>query len=59
MTIKDPWLTVEEAARYAKCHVETIRSACRSRGIEAFRKGSRWKIRVSAVDAWIENPDVN
>ena len=49
-------LTVQAAARYAACHVETIRRAIRSRALRASQVGPTWRVAESDLKAWMSVP---
>jgi len=46
-------MTVEEAARRAACHVETIRRAIRVGRLHASRIGSRWRVSPDDLQTWM------
>jgi excisionase family DNA binding protein len=50
-----PWLTVEEAARRARCGVKTIYREVRARRLQAARIGGRRELRLLPewVDEWL------
>jgi excisionase family DNA binding protein len=51
----DEWMTVKEAARYARCHTETIRRAYWARQLRRTSFGVRSvRIRLSDLVAWLE-----
>ena len=49
------WLTVEEAARHAKCGTRSIYLAVRNGQLRAARLGGRRELRFTAgwIDAWL------
>ena len=49
-----PYLTVEEAARLARCNPKTIRRAFTSGSLRAFRPAHRVLLREDDVRAWVE-----
>jgi excisionase family DNA binding protein len=52
----DRWMTVAEAAAYARCHPETIRRAYWARQLRRTSFGVRSvRIRLSDLVAWLEN----
>jgi excisionase family DNA binding protein len=52
----DRWMTVKEAARYARCHTETIRRAYWSRQLRVASFGVRnVRIRFGDLMAWLES----
>lgn len=56
MPIESPWMTTNETAAYARCHVNTVNKAARSgelRGSQTGRSG-KWLFHREAVDAWIK-----
>lgn len=50
------WLTVAEAAQYARVNCATIYTACERRGVRQVRVGGRRTIRLKPewIDAWLE-----
>ena len=50
----DHLLTVGEAARYVGCCDETIRRAYLARQLVIVRFGRRVRVRLAALDAWLE-----
>lgn len=54
--VRDPgeYLTVEEAARLARCHPKTIRRAFQAESLRAFRPARRVLLREDDVRAWVE-----
>lgn len=59
--ITSPWLTLAEAAQYARRGQESVRLALASgelRGVQA-SKGAKWRVRTVDLDAWLmgEKPD--
>lgn len=58
----DPWLTADEAARYAKCSAATVKTQAqlgRLKGVKlSGTKRSSWRFRQSAVDAWLESGQI-
>ena len=55
MALETPWLTVTEAAQYARRHAETVMKALRDgslRGYQTKRSGI-WSIHRDDLDAWI------
>lgn len=52
----DPWLTAGEAAAYARCHIQTLRTALRTKELNGCRRGNRgWiKIKKSWIDKWLK-----
>jgi hypothetical protein len=52
---ESPWMTVPEAAAYARRDPQTIATACRNKTLPAsqkMRKG-KWLINRDVLDAWI------
>jgi excisionase family DNA binding protein len=49
---ESPWLTVEEAARRARCGVKTIYREVRSGRLRAARVGGRRELRL--LSAWVD-----
>lgn len=49
----DRILTVPMLADYLFCHPNTVYRLARARTIPAFRVGSDWRFRKSAVDRWL------
>jgi excisionase family DNA binding protein len=49
------WLTLREAAEYARCSTVTIRREVRAGRLRAFRLAGRrtWRLRATDVDRWI------
>ena len=53
--METPWLTVPEAAAYAKRHTQTIKNALRDgslRGSQTQRNG-KWLVHRDDLDAWL------
>lgn len=52
--ISSPWLTVDEAAQYARRHRNTVQAALTRGELEGnqTKRGGRWLIHRDAVDAW-------
>jgi excisionase family DNA binding protein len=53
-----PYLTVEEAARIARCNPRTIRRAFEAGKLRAFRPAHRILLLESDVRAWVESSAV-
>lgn len=49
-------LTVQEAARRAVCHAETIRRAIRSHALHASQVGSTWRVTEADLEDWMTAP---
>jgi excisionase family DNA binding protein len=49
------WMTVTEAAAYARCHRETVAVALRDGELVGAhrKKGAHWKVQATAVDSWL------
>lgn len=60
MTVESPWLTVTEAAKYARCGKSSIYQACRTGALKATQVGTprsgTWVIHRDAVDRWLGAP---
>jgi excisionase family DNA binding protein len=52
----DAFLTVQQAARVAACHVETIRRAIRSQALRASQVGSTWRVAETDLKDWMTAP---
>ena len=48
-----PWVTVQEAASYARVSPSTVRRAIKRKRLVAFRIGSAIRLQRDDVDAWI------
>lgn len=50
------WHTTATGAEYADCHPGTVLKACESSELHGVqrKKGGRWRIHVTCLDAWIE-----
>ena len=56
--ISSPWLTLEEAARYARCSATTLLRQARTGRCRGFKlaSGKRcWRFKVDDLDTWIES----
>ena len=49
-------LTVQEAARHAVCHAETIRRAIRSHALHASQVGLTWRVTEADLKEWMTAP---
>jgi excisionase family DNA binding protein len=60
MTVDSPWLSLAEAAAYAKFHKSTLADALRDGSLRGYqvRPGGDWRIRASDLDAWISGERV-
>mgnify|MGYP001244478283 CR=1 FL=1 len=49
------WLTLQEAAAYARCSTVTLAREIRAGRLKAFRLASRrvWGLRVADIDRWM------
>ncbi len=54
-TEASPYLTVDEAAAIARCNPRTIRRACESGELVAFRPARRLLFREQDVREWVES----
>lgn len=56
--IPSPWLTVPEAAGYARCGRNRVYDACRTGELKARQsgRGGTWLIHRDAVDEWLGSP---
>ena len=54
------WLTLAEAASYAKVSSVTLRREAKAGRLPAYKVGGRrvWRFRVEDVDAWLQQPEV-
>jgi len=50
----DSWLNTSQAAAYASCSVETLKSAVSNGEIVSGKVGKHHRFKRSALDAWIE-----
>ena len=50
-----PWLTVPEAARYARCGRNAVYDACRTGAVKARQtgRGGTWVIHTDELDVWL------
>ena len=55
MTDLEPWLSVEEIAKYLGVSKETIYRALDKGNIPAHKIGKLWKFKPSEVDHWVVN----
>lgn len=57
-TIQSPWMTVPEAARYARSGRNRVYDACRTGELTARQsgRGGTWLIHRDAIDAWLAVP---
>jgi excisionase family DNA binding protein len=55
-SLDSPWLTIREAAPYAKCGVKALYRAVRSGQLKAVRLGGRRELRLRRewLDGWLE-----
>jgi excisionase family DNA binding protein len=53
MTELEPWLSVEEIARYLGVSKETIYRWLERETIPAHRMGKLWKFKPTEVDQWV------
>ncbi|ADG98791.1 DNA binding domain protein, excisionase family [Segniliparus rotundus DSM 44985] len=61
MSAQSPWLTVQEAADYARRHPVTVRAALSSGQLKGYRRtvpGGTWSIRRDDLEAWLTQPPV-
>jgi len=54
----DPILTVSMVAEYLRCHPSTIYRLLASKKIPAFRLGSDWRFRKSAIEGWLKRATI-
>lgn len=59
--IASPWLTVHEAAPYARCGVKVLYRAVRNGRLRAARLGGRRELRLRRewIDLWLEEQPTN
>jgi len=53
MNDKEPYLDVDEAAKYLQLHSETVRRMAREKNLPAVKIGRSWRFKVSTLDEWI------
>lgn len=51
----EPWVSVEEIAAHLGVSNDTVYRWIADKGMPSAKVGSRWKFRVSKVDAWVES----
>lgn len=58
MESKEPWVDVDDVSSYLKVNKETIRRWIKDKGFPAHRAGNLLRFRLSHVDEWIRESDV-
>ncbi|HKD66012.1 MAG TPA: helix-turn-helix domain-containing protein [Candidatus Binataceae bacterium] len=53
--LADEIMTVTTLARYLRCHPSTIYRLLKHKEVPAFKIGSDWRFRKTAIDQWIKN----
>lgn len=53
----EPWLSVEEVAKYLGISKETVYRWLEKKKVPAHRVGKLWKFKPSEVDAWVKSGD--
>src|SRR5207249_230364 len=53
--IASPWLTLEQAAEYAKVSGATLRREAKAKRLRAYKVGGRrcWRFRPEDIDQWL------
>ncbi len=53
--IMSPWLTLEEAARYARVSGATLRREAKAGRLRAYKVGGRrcWRFKAEDLDQWL------
>lgn len=56
-TITSPWLTLDQAAAYAKVSIATITRALKSGGLRGYKvQGKKlWRFNIAELDRWLES----
>ncbi|MFH5231929.1 helix-turn-helix domain-containing protein [Antrihabitans spumae] len=60
--VQSPWMTVPEAAQYARCGHGLVYEACRTGELKANQAGQhagrrgKWRIHRDAIDEWLGSP---
>lgn len=49
-----PILTLDEVAEYLRCSVMTVRRLIRTRQLQAIKVRGQWRIRATALEAYIQ-----
>ncbi len=50
----EPWVSLDEIARYVGVSKDSIHRWIRQRKLPAHKVGRLWKFKVSQVDAWVQ-----
>jgi excisionase family DNA binding protein len=53
----EPWLSVEELAKYLSVSRETIYRWLEKKKVPAHRVGRLWRFKPSEIDAWVKSGD--
>lgn len=51
----EPWVSLEEVAKYLGVNKDTIRNWIKKTDIPAHKIGRKWKFKLSEVDEWIKS----
>lgn len=52
------WVSLEEIAKHLAVSQDTIHRWIRNRGLPAHKVGRIWRFKVSQVDAWVQESNV-
>lgn len=57
--VDSPWMTIIEAAKYARSNTKTVGDALRDGSLRGYQtgRGGKWRIHRDDVNAWLRGED--